>query len=589
MREVVASEEWIIAHGPKLKRLAQSFQQRSLSNLSTLDLFADRVLLSDLQSPLDALSMPPLGDLDVQVVDWRVAHDTVEVGIDELAIWAAWMPFVSVVENARFFIISGHFVDPRRDEFHARVGFEALATRTDGRHTSIRAEQRLVWRRMGPDWRVAEWHQGSFRTIESSQLLFRSVLTQAIPKAEDLRRLQESRHYQILVNSYFGGEPANTPRGYTDSRFYPDSVNVHPGLSVVDIDRDGWDDLYVCVRWGRNMLLRNRGDGTFEEVAASYGLDIEGRSTSAIFADFDNDGDADLMLGRSLERSQYMINQGGRFVKASRSEVGAPLPFLVTSMSAADYNGDGLLDVYFCTYSPLDINTRLTAESKDLPPWAQKFLAEDEAAEVQRRYAHYHGFLGQVGPPNLLLVNRGNGRFEIASESSLLDGYRNSFQATWCDFDGDGDPDLYVANDFAPDFLYRNDGDRGFTDITQRAGTDLMGFGMGVGWGDYDNDGRPDLYVSNMYSKAGRRITAQVPGLDSRMIAGAEGNYLFRNLDRERFAMVSGLNAAALNVANAGWAWGGQFCDFDNDGYLDIYVSSGFYTPPEGHGKDVDL
>jgi hypothetical protein len=101
---------------------------------------------------------------------------------------------------------------------------------------------------------------------------------------------------------------------------------------------------------------------------------------------------------------------------------------------------------------------------------------------------------------------------------------------------------------------------------------------MGASWGDYDRDGRQDLYVTNMYSRAGRRITAR---LDAAGFAPlARGNSLFRN-QGDDFVRVSGLESPALLVERGGWGWGGQFVDLDNDGYLDIYALSGFYTAPE--------
>ena len=102
---------------------------------------------------------------------------------------------------------------------------------------------------------------------------------------------------------------------------------------------------------------------------------------------------------------------------------------------------------------------------------------------------------------------------------------------------------------------------------------------MGASWGDYDNDGRPDLYVSNMYSKAGRRILAEFPEMDPRFPRMARGNSLFHN-ESARFRNVSGIEPPALLVEKAGWSWGGHFADFDNDGYLDIYALSGYFTAP---------
>ena len=148
---------------------------------------------------------------------------------------------------------------------------------------------------------------------------------------------------------------------------------------------------------------------------------------------------------------------------------------------------------------------------------------------------------------------------------------------------GDGDADLYLANDFSLNHLFRNEGDGQFADVTEASATSDYGFGMGVSWRDYDNDGLLDLYVSNMYSRAGNRITASIDGLDSRMQKGALGNSLLRNrgFDFER-------SPGEEAVARAGWSWGGQFADFDNDGREDLYVASGYYSAPEEVAIDRD-
>ena len=593
MRAVVASEELLLQLSPRLKVLSESFLTSRLVTGGTGALFADNISVTGVLDAPSKRSAAPIPESKIAAFSVPVANQQVDSKREALHLWQGAVPSDSEVQWAKFYLISGAFTftDGTDRSFVTPCGFDALV-RSGGKWISVSAHQELTWTQLeAGEWKISGWRQHDFEGLEAPALLFEEVLATAIPDEGARQRAIVSRHQEILVENYFGGKPAHTPREYTDKRFFPDSVNIHPAFSVVDIDNDGWDDLYVCVRWGKNMLFQNLGDGTFEEVASHYGLDIEGRSTSATFADFDNDGDPDLMLGRSLERSQYLINAGGNFIEASFGNIEGELPFLVTSTSSADYNGDGLLDVFFCTYSPLDITARITGKSSAQPEWVEKFLSAEEAAEVKRRYAQYHGFLGQVGPPNVLFVNKGDGKFARAPESTAteLAGYRNTFQATWSDFDKDGDPDLYVANDFALDTFFRNDGAAGFTDITEASGTNLMGFGMGAAFGDYDNDGWQDLYVSNMYSKAGRRITAQVPGVDQRMVAGAEGNYLFRNNGDATFKRTSGLEKPAIQVANAGWSWGGQFADFDNDGFLDLYVSSGFYTPPDGVGNDVDL
>ena len=113
---------------------------------------------------------------------------------------------------------------------------------------------------------------------------------------------------------------------------------------------------------------------------------------------------------------------------------------------------------------------------------------------------------------------------------------------------------------------------------------------MGASWGDYDNDGSQDLYVSNMFSKAGQRITSRVAKeINNNYIQSAAGNYLYRQSAPGKFDLVSGLEKPKLQVANGGWSWGGQFADFNNDGFLDIYTLSGYFTAPPGLASEVDL
>ena len=160
--------------------------------------------------------------------------------------------------------------------------------------------------------------------------------------------------------------------------------------------------------------------------------------------------------------------------------------------------------------------------------------------------------------------------------------------------DKDGDLDVYICNDFSPDVFLRNDTERGsydvkFTDVTKEiADTGAMGFGMGASWGDFNNDGDLDLYVSNMYSKAGNRIVAQVDGVDERIKVSAHGNFLYENIDGH-FKQIAGPEKSQQHVSTVGWSFGGQFADFNNDGELDIYVPCGFYSPPPEVRGDIDL
>jgi hypothetical protein len=315
-----------------------------------------------------------------------------------------------------------------------------------------------------------------------------------------------------------------------------------------------------------------------------------------LFADFDNDGDLDAMLGRSLLRTTYLENRGGKFYQYPSPKF---FPMAVISMAAADYNKDGLLDVYLCTYRPAAPAGASpaggVAQVKDNDfDWQDEFLSPEQAAEFRRRLAEHRKLKGgtvldQIGPPNVLLVNRGGGRFEVAPENETLGIWRNSLQATWGDYDQDGDEDLFIANDWAPSNLFRNDGPAGFKDVTEEAGTTAYGFSMGASWGDYDNDGLEDVYVSNMYSAAGRRMTVRIPGLSKMFVESASGNWLYRQTSVGKFQQVAGMEAPAMMVMNAGWSWGGCFVDFDNDRFLDLYVLSGYFTAPQELSSDLDV
>ena len=475
--------------------------------------------------------------------------------------------------NPKLSIVSGSFTTP--DTFQTTI---SLAS------PSLTATFATTWSHTPDTWAPTSWRTLEITTYDTPRPLFSNALPAALPVPNDLEKATTSLHRKILIENYFGGKPADLPPGLSDSRFYPDSLNIHPALSVVDINDDGYDDLYLCVRWGPNLLFVNNCDSTFTERAASYGLDLNGRSTSATFADFDNDGDPDLVLGRSLEKSLYLVNHDGQFKPADPQPA---FPSLVTSTTTADVNRDGLLDVFFTTYSPLDINAR-TTDPGALPEWASHFLTPADATEVARRNAAApHPYLAQVGPPDQLFVNTGHNTFTSASPE--LAGFTNAFQSAWADIDRDGDPDLYIATDFSPDRLYRNDtptpgAPPTFTDITPK--NHPMGFGMGVAFADIDNDTAPELYLSNMYSKAGRRITAQLPGLDPKLAQSAAGNRLFRIAGDGTLTLDQKLTS---QTANAQWSWGGGFADFDNDTFLDLYVPAGFYTAPEEFAVPVDL
>ena len=244
-----------------------------------------------------------------------------------------------------------------------------------------------------PGWRIAIWEHLEMSVTDAPRQMFRTVLREALPDQEQRFRAERSLHEEKLFDVFnTGGAKLPDPKYLPYFKF--DSMSKHPAISVVDIDRDGFDDLYVMARWGRNQLFRNLGDGTFTEIAGQVGLDMDGLCTGAIFGDFDNDGDADVFIGRWLEPSLYLVNMDGRFVDRSTSLVKPHLPALVTSLSAADYDGDGLLDIYFSTYAPpfRDLpDSRAAAiflPPADVDELIRRLADQDESASIWIRWVH---------------------------------------------------------------------------------------------------------------------------------------------------------------------------------------------------------
>jgi Tfp pilus assembly protein PilF/peroxiredoxin len=350
----------------------------------------------------------------------------------------------------------------------------------------------------------------------------------------------------------------------------------HHGVSVGDADGDGHDDLYVAQPSGLpNRLYRNEGNGTFTDITDAAGVGVLDSTSQSLFVDVDNDGDQDLVLVTRTGLLLFTNDGKGHFteVKDAFRFKGA-LRGSPTSVSMADYDKDGFLDLYLCTYA--------------------YFIgaSEDKAGTP----TPYHD--AQNGPPNLLLRNDGHGHFvDVTEETGLLENNdRFSFAAAWADYDEDGWPDLLVANDFGRKNLYHNEGRKNgrvtFKDVAAKAGVEDYGAGMSAAFLDYDNDGHLDIYTGNMWTAAGLRVTSE-PGFKPDAPVAirelykrhARGNSLFRNRGDGTFEDVS----LAAGAEMGRWAWSSDAIDFDNDGFEDLYVVNGMFTRDPGEeGPDLD-
>jgi hypothetical protein len=332
--------------------------------------------------------------------------------------------------------------------------------------------------------------------------------------------------------------------------FDPKIANVEPhvaalgaSVSIGDFDGDGWPDLYFTnSRFGQpNALYRNRGDGTFADVAAEAGVaDVnragEGSSMGSVWGDFDNDGREDLLVYRYGYLALFRNVDGKRFQDVTEA---AGLHCWVNSNGAVwfDFDRDGLLDLYVTAYFRSDIDL-----------WNLKTT----------QIMHDSFEFADNGGKNLLFHNLGNGKFEDVTDRMGVGSTRWTLAAASADFDDDGWPDLYLANDYGPEELFLNDHGQRFVPTPAGLNTSSKS-GMAVALGDAFNRGRLDAFVTNI----------------------SERGYLFQSnnlrlnrlTDARRF-----VNVAEGEIADAGWAWGAQFGDFNNDGTNELFVANGFIS-----------
>ena len=353
-----------------------------------------------------------------------------------------------------------------------------------------------------------------------------------------------------------------------------------PGLCVADFDGDGFQDIYFVNGrdlYGRgipaqNALYRNNGDGTFTDVTDKAGVPGTGYGLGCVWGDYDNDGFPDLYVTQYGRNVLYHNNGDGTFTDVTdKAGVGGGNQFH-SGATFFDYDRDGRLDLYVGSYVDFGPNSPRYCNFVDVrtncPPTAYK------------------------GTPNVLYHNNGDGTFtDVTSAADMYQPEGKNLSVGAADYDNDGWPDLFVANDGLNAYLYHNDHNGKFSEIGLLAGMALTGRGktmaaMCISLGDYDNDGFLDLYISDFQKAA---------------------DHLWHNDGKGAFEEVSdaaGITTPTLNVLS----FGGGFLDYDNDGWLDLFIANGHVYPEveqsaqpalykqintlfhnEGNGKFVDV
>jgi hypothetical protein len=341
------------------------------------------------------------------------------------------------------------------------------------------------------------------------------------------------------------------------------------GVILLDFDRDGWPDIYftnaptveMAVKGTKTLgvLYRNNHDGTFTDVTARSGLSTRCFAMGGAIGDYNNDGWPDLYITCLGGNILYRNNGDGTFTDVT-AKAGVADGRWSTGAAFGDYDGDGYVDLMVANYVDFHLD--------DLPGFGSAPFCKYRGIDVQC------GPRGLRGAGDSLFHNNGDGTFtEVSKAAGVNDpnGYYG-LGVIWADFNNTGRPDIYIANDSTPKFLYKNEGNGKFKDIGLESGTAVSDDGseqasMGIAVGDYNHTGRPSLYITNFSD---------------------ENDLLYRNDGGWDFKEVS--YAAGVALPSLPWVkWGTAFVDLDNDGWLDLIAVTGHVYPqvdslPSGGG-----
>ncbi len=343
----------------------------------------------------------------------------------------------------------------------------------------------------------------------------------------------------------FPRQPRVTAASWTKGQCVPERMSG--GVAVGDYDGDGWPDVYLTRLDGPGLLYRNARHGTFVDVTRATGLDtLTEASNGAVWADVDNDGALDLYVTTFASHRYYFFhNDGHGHFSEQAVERGLAQDdgtvHVGFSVNAGDFDGDGYVDFATSEWRPPEL-------APNMRPSHTRLLHNLGARDP----GHFEDVTDRAG-------------VAMETPTFAVVGFSSSFD----DLDGDHRADLFLANDFLTSRLFWNAGHGRFTNGTRaaRVGTDENGMGLTVG--DYDGDGRPDVFVSSIYDPK--------PCPVGECAHGSSGNRLYRSLGQHRFADAT----SSAGVRNGGWGWGAAFVDAANAGRLDLLMTSGVDFPWE--------